>query len=92
MVFHNKDMPVPTQDECLQTFAGIISACIVQQPGQNDDGSVNLNMEDPSKVSEDPNRIVYQIGAAGYLGKRKDLNTEWLLGSTNWVGGAANYG
>lgn len=68
LVYHADQMPVPTVDDCMQTFAGNISTCIVQLPGKNDDGSANRNEEDVSKVEQDPS--VYQIGSRQYYGRK----------------------
>ncbi|KAI4140151.1 MAG: hypothetical protein L6R39_005934 [Caloplaca ligustica] len=83
MVYHTNNMHVPTVDDCMQTFAGIIATCIVQQPGKNDDGSANRNEEDPSKVEEDKSMTVYQIGSGAYYDKKFELNVAWLAGSTS---------
>ncbi|KAL9005315.1 MAG: hypothetical protein Q9188_001906 [Gyalolechia gomerana] len=59
MVYHTDQMPVPTVGDCIQTFAGIISTCIIQLPDKNDDGSAPRIGEDVSKVEQDPSVTVY---------------------------------
>ena len=86
MVFHNDNMPVPTQQDCLQTFGAIIPACIVQTSGKPDAGWANVNT-DPSSGStdvwSDPTQTVYQIGSGSYFDKQIQMNT---------AGNTASYG
>ncbi|KAL8922317.1 MAG: hypothetical protein Q9208_005287 [Pyrenodesmia sp. 3 TL-2023] len=74
MVYHTDQMPAPTVDDCMQTFANIIAACIVQLPGKNDNGSANRNEKDLSNVTKDPSVTVYQIGSATYYQKKLEVN------------------
>ena len=94
MVFHNDNMPVPTQPECMQTFGNIIPACIVQTPGKPDGGWANVNT-DPSPgtldVWSDPTKTVYQIGSGSYFDKQTQMNTANIIPAYVSEGVAVNH-
>ena len=87
MVFHNDNMPVPTQPDCLQTFGAIISACIVQSPGKPDGGWANTNTDSTSEqIASDPTQTVYQIGSGPYFDKEKQMNAAYVAAATSSEG------
>lgn len=89
MVYHNNNMPVPTYDQCNQTFRGIIEECIVQKGSSPDFGNANANLagvrNDP-KIWDDPTQTVYQIGSAAYYDKNEQVNNAWIGAATGSVG------
>ena len=94
MVFHNDNMPVPTEDDCLQTFGAIIPACIVQTAGKPDGGWANVNTDtapDTSDVWSDSTKTVYQIGATGYFDKQTQMNNAKITAAYLSEGGAVNH-
>ena len=87
MVFHNDNMPVPTQPDCLQNFGAIISACIVQTPGRPDGGWANTNTDSTSEqVPSDPTQTVYQLGSGSYFDKEKQMNTAYVAAAVGSEG------
>ena len=94
MVFHNNNMPVPTQSDCLQTFGAIIPACIVQTPGKPDGGWANTNTDagpDTLDVWSDPTQTVYQIGSGSYFDKQVQMNTANIVPAYSSEGVAVNH-
>lgn len=87
-VYHTNEMPVPTQDECMQTFSNIISACIIEQGTQPDFGNANANLNGPRldpKIADDTRKTVYQIGSGAYYDKNEQINNAWIGASTTGV-------
>ena len=94
MVFHNDKMPVPTQQDCLQTFGAIIPACIVQTSGKPDGGWANVNTDpapDTLDVWSDPTKTVYQIGSGSYFDKQTQMNTANIIPAYISEGVAVNH-
>ena len=92
MVYHDDNMPVPTQSDCLQTFGAIISACIVQTSGKPDAGWANTNTDSSSsEVASDGTQTVYQIGSGPYFDKEKQMNAAYVAAATGSVGVAADH-
>ena len=88
MVYHTDQMPVPTQDDCMQTFGAIISSCIVEQGSQPDFGNANANINGPRndpQIAEDPTKTVYQIGSGAYYDKNEQINNAWIGAATGSV-------
>ncbi|KAL8825216.1 MAG: hypothetical protein Q9191_004553 [Dirinaria sp. TL-2023a] len=85
MVYHDNNMPVPTQDVCMQTFAGIISACIIESGTSPDFGNANANINAPRndpQIAADPTQTVYQIGSGAYYDKNEQINGAWVGAAT----------
>ena len=94
MVFHNNNMPVPTQPDCLQTFGAIIPACIVQTPGKPDGGWANVNTDagvGTLDVWSDPTQTVYQVGSGSYFDKQVQMNTANIVPAYSSEGVAVNH-
>ena len=72
----------------MQTFAGIISACMVEQGIQPEFGNANANLNGPRNdpdIAADPTQTVYQIGSGAYYDKNEQINNAYIGASTNSV-------